>query len=130
MNGWQRLFVLLLLVVSLPLGVGWLFSKPEQDDSHYVVGCVDTMYVTPAEATRLLATGDYEQHPISSYNCKSELQEIATGVEYRERVSEWRSNFKIGLISIVIAFAAIYAIGFGIAWVWRGFFPKKPESSR
>ncbi|MGN6223674.1 MAG: hypothetical protein ACTHN1_08520 [Pseudoxanthomonas sp.] len=125
LNGWQRLYVVLLLVVGLPLGVAGFYSMPNEHEGHYT-GCEKPSYADPAEAGRLLATGEWREWPSSREpTCMFALREIADGTKYRQAMRSWRDSVQSGIIAFVILFGAIYLFGLGIGWVWRGFFPKK-----
>ena len=129
MNGWQRLFVVLALLVTLPAIVFGISQKP--DGSFYLYSCASPSHVTQAKAVQALASGNYREE---SWNeepeCLKALQRVASGAEGEERQRQWLRDLRNGAIALTIFFALVYALGWGLGWVWRGFFPKKPEAPR
>ncbi|WP_457097887.1 hypothetical protein [Lysobacter sp. P5_B9] len=128
MNGWQRLYVFALILISSATFGIWRFQKPS--DSFYAVGCDYPMYATEGDAKNHLGRHDYREHDFAQEpRCYESLREIAIGEAAAAAEQRWREAFRIGALTLAILFAFIYAIGFGIGWVWRGFFPKKSAAS-
>lgn len=122
MNGWQRIFVVLALVIALPsLGI-WLLSKPSSDGNSYAYGCYESniSYVTIKDADVYLRTT-----PGLAFECKKSLAEIASGEVQARNVEQWWKNFKFGVVGIGAFLAVVYALGWAMGWIWRGFFPKR-----
>lgn len=125
MNGWKRLYVLALLVVSIPLLAMWAYSKPSPDQSFFA-DCEKPYSATQAEARKWLADmtyreWDYESEP----RCLRSLQQIESGATFERYYNDWMTNLKVGVIAVTIIFGAILLVGIGVGWVWRGFFPKR-----
>ena len=128
MNGWQRLFVLIsAIVIGLPAAI-WVGNTPETNGSYYIAGCRDSGPYTADDAKNTLGRTQYEQAEYSIYNCQDELTKIATGAKEAERWNDWRKDFRNGAIGIACFLSALYALGWALGWVWRGFFPKKSSA--
>ena len=129
MNGWQRLFVMFVLVVAVAAFAIWVSQKP--GDYRYVSDCSEPNRVTQAEAAAAIASNNFRENPWNvEPKCLRELEQVASGRESRKKHDVWRSDLKGGAIALTIFFAVIYCLGWALGWVWRGFFPKKAESSR
>lgn len=128
LNGWQRLFVLLVAVTAIPALTIWLFSRPSLEDSWFAAGCEQSLY-TSAEALSAVNSQSYRQATYSDSHCGVSLSAIAQGIPYRQSMTAWIEDLKVGLLSLSVFLAAIYALGYGIGWVWRGFRPQKPTST-
>lgn len=120
LNGWHRLFVLLLVITGV-LAVGlWTVTKP--NDSSYAAGCIESFY-SRAEAQQALVSRTFGQAQYSIDRCEVSLSRIAQGIPYRHAMKQWRDSFTLGLAVLLAFWAIIYAIGAGLGWVWRGFKP-------
>lgn len=124
MNGWQRLFVVVAVIVCLPPLAIWLSDRPRENQAFFVMGCV-TSYYTPKEAEIALRDHSYEQESYSSFQCGTELTDIAQGTAHSEAVARWWDAFRIGGAFLAAGLAILYTLGAALGWVWRGFRPNK-----
>ena len=146
LNGWERLLV----VFSAPVVLGWIsfaaFTYPAKDEPQYSSACWDSgikeLRITPQQASSLLSSkkevpkpsGD---GPRSTYrdkvadagliwdDCAQSLKLIASGEAREKQRIQWWEGFKISGLVIAGSIACLYAFGFGVGWVWRGFKPTK-----
>lgn len=146
LNGWQRLYCVLAVIVVLPaLGV-WGISKPKWDGAYPAWNCYDLRphaSFTAPEAKAILDSykgqvlsdglklrpetwpqrSDDKPHLFS--DCAQELTNIASGLAARESHAKWWNNFLIGALFYLVAFGVLYAFGWSVGWIWRGFFPRR-----
>lgn len=125
LNGWQRMYVVVAMLVGIPSAAIGFYSMPNEREDFYT-SCDTPSYATAEEASRLLTNGKWREWTSSTEpTCMLTLQKIADGTTYRQSMKAWRDGWRVGLISFVIFFGAIYLLGLGVGWIWRGFFPKK-----
>ena len=136
MNGWQRLFVLFSVIVYLFAGVVALLNLPtEPSDGEWgVYSCgLNEWRVDATRATFLLSSVDNlakaKRHPGEkpSAECYVELEQISLGQKLNAEVSDHLVAMAWGALGIGVLLASVYAFGAALGWVWRGFFPRKPQ---
>ncbi len=138
MNGWQRLFLVIVVGTCAVFAAVTVAQRPSPDDSHFIIKCrlVDS-YVTPERAKKYLSEQRIPEEDFQSWahdntaedwkECSTELKEVASGAEYREAQARWKESTQWAIAGIAIFFAVLYALGAALGWVWRGFFPRKPQ---
>lgn len=124
MNGWQRLFCFMVVVVTAAsLGL-WVTLKPS--DSFITYGCDSPYSATAKEARAYLASNLYSEHDYATEpRCLRALEAIASGETARKYQAAWMNDLRTGAITLAVLFAVIYMLGYGLGWVWRGFFPTR-----
>lgn len=127
MNGWKRIFVVLFVIAALPALIiavsTWPWSSSLSTD------CATPSRATAEEAAAVLIAGGAVPHRYDSAaaDCRTGLTAIASGAKLAEAKSQWRTAFLIGAAIFLGLFAALYAFGWGVAWIRRGF--AKPKSA-
>lgn len=125
MNGWQRLFALLAVIIILPAIALAAVGFPRANTRSFADGCAEYQSYTIQQAQAVLATKSYAQSEYSSTRCEDSLAKIASGNALSEERGRWWDTVQTGAFSIAAFLGVIYALGLAIGWVWRGFFPKK-----
>lgn len=142
MNGWRRLFVVVALIVSVPAAALWWINKPlEKDELRNLYACefaaapesMEQLRQTDLRYKELLASGKPADRLVAKYmpqadaDCAERMSKILDGRAFAESSANWWQDFRNGLLALSVFLGSIYAIGFGLGWVWRGFRPKKPQ---
>lgn len=151
MNGWQRLFVLS-AALFIVLAAGFLtWAHPGESESFYAGECGGAGYYTVAEAIAAIAEEKTRavERPWAKYSsdmsrysdaeltefaeakraiseCVADLDSIASGQRLADKRARWLKDVRTAALAIGLILTATYAIGWGLGWVWRGFFPKQP----
>lgn len=124
LSGWNRLFLFCLLLVVVPALSVWALAWPSSSKSFSTYNCANIYSATQRKAADHLLRRDYLDRESSHLGeCQADLDEIASGGALSVERTQWRENFGIGAIAIGVLFGSLYAIGFGLGWVWRGFRP-------
>lgn len=124
MNGWQRMFVVFSVIVIIIPAAVWIADKPDGAQAkRWAFSCaLRDQNVSPQEAKNLLM---FEHDAASGPDCTDSLKSIASGKAYRDDIARWTGSFKAGALVIGVFLAVVYALGWALGWIWRGFFPKK-----
>jgi hypothetical protein len=148
MNGWQRLFTLLAALTVVPTAAVLYADRPDSSETFWAGECAGSKYYSQADANVALAkmevfakdapwkrdahlpqtATDEELAEIirAVEACKSDLESIASGQELTRSVARWNTRAKAAAVFVSALLLGLYAVGWGLGWVWRGFFPKKP----
>ena len=136
MNGWQRLFTLILLLCGAPLLVLWAVIYSDVSERQYAWSCdiqKDGGDLTPDSASEYMRAGEIPAADLFAYRsgdadrnakCWERIEEIASGAAYEKAKGKARVDLYVGLAVFTGLFAFIYAVGWALGWVWRGFFPR------
>lgn len=141
MTGWQRLFVVLFVIVGTLMALLFGTEYPDRTDSNFVWACdgLTQREVSSDRAKEYLRTGIIPAADTYSYpsqyqriagECARELQHVANGTLLSSKRAEWRGQVTEAFGWFAFAAGLVYLLGMAIGWVWRGFFPKKPEAGR
>lgn len=135
MSGWQRLFVLLVLVCGVPLLGIWTVIYSDIDDTHYAYYCdLENDYLTADRARRYVRDREIPASDLGAYrstdpkriqNCWGQIEAVASGDATKKEEAEARKDLYVGTGAFAVFFGLVYALGAGLGWVWRGFFPRK-----
>lgn len=124
LNGWQRLYCFVFALLGCAMLALWLVDRPS-DGFTTIYSCESPSFVTQAEAQGHLERNDYAERPNATQpDCLRFLQDIASGDSLRRAQAQWWSSLKTGAIGLAAFALIVYLIGYGVAWVWRGFRPK------
>jgi len=135
MNGWQRLYVLFAVIVLAGAFVIAWFERPSGGDVQPVYSCgLNDYLVAPERAARYLADGrvpasdTYLTTDSPNYDkkqCGADLRLVAQRAMYGHRLkAHWNGATEV--VPWLLGFLGlVYAFGWAIGWVWRGFFPAR-----
>lgn len=133
MNGWQRLFVVFsVLCVGVVVSMVAVEAPSRGIQSVYTCGLLESD-VTQARAKQYVKNGiPVDETYLSGVDpmpghaeCFADLQRVADGTMYSHRVREHWGEASELLPWLLGFLALVYAAGWALGWVWRGFFPKK-----
>lgn len=140
-NGWQRVWLVLLLVSTLPLGAYIYHKLPtESDIGHHLrfYRQLKSQSIEKLSGTLTAISFDEDakdsgieiempnRHVLRFRNGVPHEEIIAVGEEYmtileREAAEKRRRFLAITIAAWLVSGGLIYAIGWGVAWVIRGF---------
>lgn len=138
-NGWKRLYIVVFWLGALLLLFPAVFSYPARpaDGEYPVYDCnLDSIYVAPRDAAFILGYGAIPKDRLASWapdnaitsDCRAKLRSIANGSMHWQLVKEWLHNCTVGAALYIALMLLLGLLGRAAGWVWRGFFPKRPQS--
>lgn len=133
MNGWQRLFVVFSCLVAVVGLLGFAATYPPERDRWYVFACDISSQVTREEAAQFLKEGVPRERFYSFADaletgklpqlCVDELELVAKDGMHSRAVRAHLISAGVGAAIIGGMLLFVYALGWSLGWVWRGFFP-------
>ncbi|HEX4852753.1 hypothetical protein [Arenimonas sp.] len=130
------MFVVLCGIVAVPALIAFIALFPREQEIWGVYGCsLQDTAMTKARAIDYQKNGipeaDFypwalEDGSVDRFqDCTAEIRAIADGSILDKKVSQhWRDASWVGLV-LAALLVTLYALGWSVGWIWRGFFPKR-----